>query len=148
MSAPRPGRRAAPKSRFSAFRAGRKSSAGGGRRADGKSGGPDSTTDLPAVTAPLREPAQTDPLARPLLDTDPFGILANRYGGSKLLGNWQGNRFVKQLVIFKRICKFRHRLMQMPRHLHHQSRTLLDQISPPNSRKMNSLRKEPLIEIA
>ena len=84
MSAPRPGRRAAPKpSRFSAFKGPRKSS-GGGKRAAGRPPGTETSTEIPVITEPLLEPDEAtagvppeiDPLDRPLLDTDPFGIRA------------------------------------------------------------------------
>ncbi|GGD12190.1 hypothetical protein [Nocardioides daphniae] len=78
MSAQRPGRRAAPKpSRFGGFKVTRNGKPPAGRRIAGPG---DTTTSIPVVQEPLRESepmaVHPDPLDRPLLDSDPFGIRA------------------------------------------------------------------------
>ncbi|QCX28910.1 hypothetical protein [Nocardioides jishulii] len=83
----RPGRRAAPKpSRFGGFKVTRHGKPPAGRRIAGPG---DTTTSIPVVQEPLlgTEPAsvassapQVDPLDRPLLDADPFGIRAALIG--------------------------------------------------------------------
>ena len=55
---------------------------------------------------------------------------SNRFGRRELQRHRHRDRLVIQLVIFKQIGEARHRLMQQPAYLYHQSRPLLDEIVP------------------